>query len=372
MSISSLDSMYVPKVYSLPKRVPFKQTNVQSQPYVQPQQYNTVPHNVSVPVSQEPSLASQLTSSALIMGPIMGRHVIMHPIQSTLAAKSAGKIYQSLLKKGSLDAMTSSQKVEVFNTLYNAARNKAAVLKEGLRPAADTAKLASEFAKSQKGFIDAVKAGDTVAAAQNAAQINTIASKGTKGLFGGVKDAETVIDASTKAGVEASAAAAKTASTTVAATSKLGKAVAWSKDAFYKQGGPIFLVIEGLIEAPEVIAAFSEGGTGEGLKQTAKSAVKITGSVGGWCLGAKGGAAAGAAIGTAICPGIGTAIGSAIGLIAGGITGSWAGNKVAKAITGKSYNEKKEEMAQAQLQPLPIPQKPFAVPGMYPSIYDLK
>ena len=193
MSISSLDSMYIPRSYSFKNNVPFKQTPVQF-PF-QPQQYNSVPQTVSAPISQEPSLGSQLASSAMIMGPIMGRHVIMHPIQSTAAAKTAGKIYQSLLKKGALDAMTSSQKVEVFNTLYKAARNKAAILKDGLRPAADTAKLASEFAKSQKGYIDAIKAGDTVAAAQNAAQINTMASKGAKGLYGGVKDAATVIDA---------------------------------------------------------------------------------------------------------------------------------------------------------------------------------
>ena len=104
MSISSLDSMYIPRSYSFKNNVPFKQTPVQF-PF-QPQQYNSVPQTVSTPIAKEPSLGSQLASSAMIMGPIMGRHVIMQPIQSTAAAKTAGKIYQSLLKKGALDAMT--------------------------------------------------------------------------------------------------------------------------------------------------------------------------------------------------------------------------------------------------------------------------
>ena len=148
------------------------------------------------------------------------------------------------------------------------------------------------------------------------------------------------------------AAGAETAANIANATTTAGKAWAWTKGALKSGGFKGMAIFSALFELPELYSAYSQGGVGEGLAQTVKSGVKVAGDAAGWALGAAGGAKAGAAIGTMICPGLGTGIGAAIGTIIGGLGGSWIGRKTAKAVTGKSFNEKlAEQQEQQQMQP---------------------
>lgn len=155
----------------------------------------------------------------------------------------------------------------------------------------------------------------------------------------------------TKAAGKTLAAGAETAANIAQATTATGKAWAWTKGALKSGGFKGMAIFSALFELPELISAYSQGGVGEGLTQTVKSGVKVAADSAGWAIGSVGGAKAGAAIGTMICPGIGTGIGAAIGAIVGGLGGSWIGRKTAKAVTGKSFNEKMAERQNQQMQP---------------------
>lgn len=315
--------------------------------------------------ADEDSLGSSIMGSAMFMGPIMARHTIAHPFVSAKAAGKASKAFNELMKSESFAALPKSQQAEAFSTLYKESQLGSQVIKSGLRSAEETKTLAKALGDSKRAYVSALKTGDSIVAAQEAAKITEITNTGRKSIipFVKAKDAATVLEKATKAG-EAAAETAKAASTLTAATSsasKAAKALTWSKGAFKTGGGPLMLAIEGVAETPEVLTAFSEGGFGEGVKQTAKSGVKVAASTAGWCLGAKGGASVGLAIGSAICPGIGTAIGSALGLIIGGVAGSWAASKAAKAVVGKSYSEKMEA---AQQQALMMPQMMPGIPNI--------
>lgn len=80
------------------------------------------------------------------------------------------------------------------------------------------------------------------------------------------------------------------------------------------------------MEVPNLYRAFTQGGFGEGLKETGKTAVKF------------GGFAAGAAIGSAVGSFI-PVVGTFIGGLVGGMIGGWLAEKV----VGKSFTEKQEE-----------------------------
>lgn len=155
----------------------------------------------------------------------------------------------------------------------------------------------------------------------------------------------------TKAAEKITAVGAETAANIASATTKAGKAWAWTKGALKSGGFKGMAIFSALFELPELISAYSQGGVGEGLAQTVKSGVKVAGDAAGWALGSAGGAKAGAAIGTMICPGLGTGIGAAIGAIVGGLGGSWIGRRTAKAVTGKSFNEKMAEQQAQQQKP---------------------
>ncbi len=102
----------------------------------------------------------------------------------------------------------------------------------------------------------------------------------------------------------------------------------------FGKGNGAFLAISGTIELlTNIVPTFVQLGTAKGIKQIAKSTVKVGASVGGWAAGA----AVGAAIGSVI-PGAGTLIGGLVGALCGfvgGCVGSWAATKVAETVVGK-------------------------------------
>ena len=113
-------------------------------------------------------------------------------------------------------------------------------------------------------------------------------------------------------------------------------------------GAGIMLVFSGISEAcTEVIPTFQELGVKKGLKQLAKSAVKVVGDTAGFIVGEQAGMAIGSAIGTAIMPGIGTAVGAVCGFI-GGMVGSFIAGKLTKGLCGNSEREIAKEQTQQE------------------------
>lgn len=338
MSVQLPNNIYLPNNYDVNSGVNSVPTTVTSSIQMCPQQ--------AVPCSQEPSLTSQITGGVVLMAPIAGRHVIAHPLRSWNALERTNAMFNQLKSADAFAKLTKLEQGKAYMNLYKVNQMGYKVIQPGLRSVAETKQLGSALAQSRKAYMAALKAGDSAAVASEAAKMSKIYELGKKGMFGTPKAAGEVLAAANEAGA-AAAKAALTAGAEGATGFTTASALAWGKNAWKTGGGTAMACIEGGIETfTEVIPAFSEGGFGEGVVQTGKSAVKVAGSVGGWCLGAKAGAAAGAAIGTAICPGIGTAIGSVLGGLICGIAGSWLGNKTAKAVTGKSWSEKKEAMAQ--------------------------
>ena len=139
-------------------------------------------------------------------------------------------------------------------------------------------------------------------------------------------------------------------------TSKLGKLMKSS-------GAKGMLILSGAVELfTEVRPAFKELGVKKGLKQLAKSAVKVVGDTFGYVAGSQLGTAAGslagafaaakiaAITGTAVAPGVGTVIGSLCGF-ACGLLGSWAVRKVISPFTKSERDIAKEQQPQVQDNP---------------------
>jgi len=129
-------------------------------------------------------------------------------------------------------------------------------------------------------------------------------------------------------------------------TGKLSKA-------FKGSGAGVMVAIDGTLAlVTEVIPAFKNGGFGEGVKQTAKSAAKVGASTVGWLAGSKAGGALGSWIGGAIGSvvpvigtGIGALVGGLVGDLVGGLIGSSIAGKVTEKIVGKNYSAKVQEQA---------------------------
>ena len=139
-------------------------------------------------------------------------------------------------------------------------------------------------------------------------------------------------------------------------TSKLGKLMKNS-------GAKGMLIISGVIEFfTEVRPTFKELGVKKGLKQLAKSAVKVVGDTFGYVAGSQLGTAAGslagafaaakiaAITGTAVAPGVGTVIGSLCGFV-GGLLGSWAVRKVTSPFTKSERDIAQEQQQEVQNNP---------------------
>lgn len=121
-------------------------------------------------------------------------------------------------------------------------------------------------------------------------------------------------------------------------TSKFSKA-------FNTSGGGFIVALEGISALfTDVVPAFSEGGIGEGLKQTGKSAAKVGASAVGWTVGATLGKAAFTTLGTLIGGPVGGFIGGAIGTfigdMVGGTIGSAIAGKITEKVVGEDYTDK--------------------------------
>ncbi len=357
-----------------------------AQPIMQygPQAYAAarVSGEIAEATTGESSLASEVGGTALFMGGIASVPKMLHPFKTIDAFKYAQDTMNTAMNAGVSKEVASSNWIKSFNA--HIAGNKF-----GLAAADEATKLGKEYTKTLQLYKDALSKGNLADIAKYETQLKTMKELSQKPFFFkrwvGIKNTKTadeVIKAGQEAGNAAAKAATQTATTTATTGTKtvketlaaaknslksikdvktavqVGKSAAGStaikawngtKNALRTGGAGTMAVIEGAIEGfTEVLPAFIEGGRKEGIKQTAKSTVTVGGSVVGWCVGAKAGGTAGAAIGSLICPGIGTAIGTFIGSIVGGATAAWAGRKAAKAITGKSYSEKKAEQQQAQ------------------------
>lgn len=186
---------------------------------------------------------------------------------------------------------------------------------------------------------------NTVKSAEKKVAEKTTEKAASKGIFSAIKGGIS------KLGKGAGELLSKIpgASKVTKAFTKLGgtKAAKFIKGA----GGVGMAVFEGGIElVTNVVPAFQKGGFSAGVKQIAKSGVKVAASVGGWVGGSCAATAIGAAIGS-VFPGVGTIIGGAVGTAIGGILGSSICGGIANKIVGKSEVEKiedKEAEAQAQ------------------------
>ena len=266
----------------------------------------------------------------------------VNPMQNTAAASSTAAAggFVSEVFGGSLPMVA----MNYGKTIYNASRHPR-IAKAAIKET-ETILKGLEEAGKLKDLADIEKAAVYGETYRN---VNKAMRTGKSAAEAATLGAET---ASKTVGT-VTAAGAKTAAEIAGATTSAGRAWAWTKGALKSGGFKGMAILSALFELPELYSAYSQGGVGEGLKQTLKSSVKVVGDSAGWALGAAGGAKAGAAIGAAIgsiIPGAGTAaggaIGAAIGGIVGGIGGSWLGRKTAKAVTGKSFNEKMAEQPQ--------------------------
>lgn len=121
------------------------------------------------------------------------------------------------------------------------------------------------------------------------------------------------------------------------------------KSLMKSSGAGFTLVLSGVTEAlTEVIPTFQELGVKKGIKQLAKSSVKVVIDTVGFIAGEQLGTAIGSAVGTAIMPGIGTAVGAVVGFL-GGVVGSFVAGKVTRGLVGKPEREIAKEQQQNEL-----------------------
>lgn len=114
-----------------------------------------------------------------------------------------------------------------------------------------------------------------------------------------------------------------------------------------KGSGPM-AILSGCMELfSNIIPAFQVG-TGHGVKQIGKSAVKVGASVVGWSAGEAIGTVVGGALGTLVAGPVGTAICAKIGGFVFGCIGCWVADKLAGKIVGKNETELvKEQQAKS-------------------------
>ena len=375
MSIQSVYGVYNPYYYSQNFGANSVPVSVQ-QPLIQTQELPILPETPQ----EDPSLTNQCLTNVGLFGGIKGIQYGRHPINTIKGAINAGRTYASNAE--ALKGLSTVQKGEAFSTLFDAAR---------LEPRMINSSFTAKLSELQNNYINALKTGKPVDIARTGAELKTFAAKSKGGMINGIQNViyniKNPIAAPPEAGVwgkttnwfkstfrpptvdmtmapaiESGTAAAKIAeeakNATEAAKSLNGfqKAVGTGKQ-WFKQGGGWFAIgIESLMQAPELIAAYSEGEKGDGIKQTVKSATTVAVNTTGWIAGAKLGAIGGTKLGAligSIFPGAGTAIGAAIGGFVGSLVGmavgSWGAGKVSKAVVGKSFTEQRaEKMAKQQ------------------------
>ena len=301
----------------------------------------------------EESLSSALVFGSAFMG-IPHVKKLVHPKTTINCIKDTNAIFKDIKNIEAFKNLPKELQGTAYADFFNMSW-KGQKLNPALK---DTLKTVSE------NYQAALKSGNPADIAKYSEEMKTILSEGKKRnwisrgynkLLGRsaekFKKTETVLKTAKEAGETAQKAsiAAKTAAETAKTAGKTAQALNWTKNALKTGGFKGMAIFSGIIESfTEVLPAFSKGGSSEGVKQVAKSAVTVTADAAGWAIGAKAGASIGAAIGS-IFPGAGTAIGGAIGGIIGGIAGAFCTRKVAKAVVGKSFSEKaaaKEKMAE--------------------------
>ena len=367
MSISPTKPIFIPGEYSSPINTVYRAQS----PMAQAQDF------IPLQEASEDSLVGGCLSNVAIFGGIKSIPYVRHPNSTWRALQSTKDLFENTAE---FEKLTASQQAEAFSKLFSSRQQNTALIKK-LKGHNRLSKGYSEAINTARNnYINALKAGDEVAIAQHGAELSRL-SKGKAGIwpFGKPDSLKKVQAAATKEGAEAVKVINETKAlkASVESASWGKKAWAFSKDAFKKNGGWWAVGLEAAFQAPEVIGAFSEGGFGEGVKQTAKSTVTVGVNTVGWIAGMKAGAAGGTAlgakigalIGSVVAPGAGTAagagIGGAIGGFIGGLvgmaTGTWAAGKVSKAIVGKSFSEKKAELAKLP-KAIPAYENPFANP----------
>lgn len=303
----------------------------------------------------EVSLTSHCKSQLEYMGGIAAIPHIRHPFNSSKALKTTWDLFK---QNPELYSLNPTKQAEAFHNLFTAARLEPRVLKQGKRTVEEAANFTNAIKEARSGYIDALKAKDTIGAARESARLTTLTKEGTKGLFKGKAFSE-VSQSAAEAGASAVKIAqeAQNVNKAIQSAKGFGKYCAIGKKWFKEGGGWLAVIFETLGQLPELIAAYSQGKRGDGIKQTAKSAVTVATNVTGWIAGTKIGTIAGTKIGAIIGsffgPGPGTALGAAIGGFIGGLigmaVGSWGAGKVSKAVVGKSFTEKQaEQLAQQQ------------------------
>ena len=333
--------------------------------------------------NEDPSLLDQCVSNVALFGGIKAIPHIRRPIKSAKGIKEAWKIYAENAE--AFKTLSDVQKGEAFSTLFNTAR---------LNPRIVKPELSAKLTELQANYINALKGKNPVEIAKTGAELKAFAARSKNGsIINGVKNmyynfknplpvaegtgfwgkatnrvrgtfrgpsVEMSMMRATKDGAAAEkiAKAANEAAEAAKGLKGFQKASAVGKQ-WFKQGGGWFAVgIEGAMQVPELIAAYSEGEKGDGIKQTVKSAATVGINTAGWIAGAKfgavGGTKLGAIIGSFFAPGPGTAIGAALGGFLGSLvgmaTGSWAAGKTSKALVGKSFTEKQAEKQAKQQQ----------------------
>lgn len=229
----------------------------------------------------EESLGSALLFGSAFMG-IPHIKKVFHPVDTYNYIKETNKIFDGIKNTDTFKALSKEEQGKAYANFFNMARKS-----EKINPALKEAlKTASENYKA------ALKTGNTADIAKYSEEMKTIISEGkesnklvrsVKNFFGGntpqFKEAKTVTEAATKAGEQAAkaATAAKTAAETAKAAGKTAQALHWTKDALKTGGFKGMAIFSAIIESfTEVLPAFSKGGSSEGVKQVAKSAVTVT------------------------------------------------------------------------------------------------
>ena len=314
----------------------------------------------------EETLLGALGGAGVFMGAMQLPKVFAYG-NTKRAIKNANSLMKDVYEAEGFKKLSATEKNKAYSEIFEIGRQRGisvkALQKAGRTPE-EIKEIKTLFETAKSNYQNALKAGDTVKAAQHAAEMKTVISAGKKqGWFSRLfyqapklNDINAVKTAVNNAGAEAAKAAEAVKAVKVAKDAgTTAKAVSWTKDALKSGGAKGFAIFSGVIEGlTEVLPAFLKGRAKEGTKQVAKSAVTVAADVAGWCVGAKFGAAVGAAIGS-IIPGAGTAVGAAIGGVVGfvgGIVGSHFARKGVKAVIGKSFSEKEAEkekqMAQVQ------------------------
>ena len=312
---------------------------------------------VSENVSSNESIGSYLAFPAVTTGfgaltSIKRNKGIGNAIKEVGKLRDKGETYNELLKQTHKDVFTRSIAVaDNYETYKNAVKSADKLAKKAQKVEEKNSiglidKIKNVFSK-KKITIKSIKdnseaAQKTLESIEEELGIDVAKKAAEEAAEKGTKE---VIEIGTKEAAKDTAKAALQTGESVAKTAAKTGFLSTTKKLFLKEVTSVWSIgLTAFAALPDffanVVPAFKEKGTKEGLKETGKWGLKVGADLFSFAAGGAVGRTIGACIGNFICPFVGAGVGGAIGSMIGSM---FLGSKAAKAVDKITGEDKKEQ-----------------------------